>query len=318
MALNKLMHLIFCALCFSTYYIHAQRFNIDGGVLLKTEITLGNQNQWFKVSVFGFGAANYGDLSVESGLSFASYYFLKRHTVKQSGFAYSYDFFALSGIGKNTNLLGASVFNANTGLLFNANGEGGFNGIGLGFGKDYLPDKLKPYGIRNGALLLRFSNAEHSIHLNFSNDLKYSVFYGEGTDYATTGALTVGFTSIRNHNSIYQLGLGLNLFTARPNYSRLPRNPINSDDGRKNVWFTLPPFKDLFYGNIYGYGYYQDENYALNAKLGVNSQKAGAYIQNILHDGYGLNPRFPWRVETKDKLFFETTGALLYTKINND
>jgi len=271
-----------------------------------------------KFGVFGFGAANYGDISIESGLSFATYSFLKRHTVKQSGLAYSYEFFALGGIGKNSNLLGSSVSKTNTALLFNPEGEGGFNGIGLGFGKDYLPGNLKSYGLRKGSLVLRFSNATHSIHVNFKNDLKLGVFNGQGTDYASTGSLNIGFTNIQNNNTIYQFGFVIDLFTARPNYSLSPRNPINSDDGRKNVWYTLPPFKNLFYGNVYGYGLYQNNEYSLYTKLGVNSQKAGAYIQNLLHDGYGLNPRFPWNVEAKDKLFFEVSGNVFYNETSDD
>lgn len=310
---------IMCLLCLCIYTTNnAQEFNINAGILLKTEITLGNQNQWLKVGVFGFGTANYGDISIESGLSLAAYSFLKRHTVKQSGLGYSYEFFALGGIGQNTNLLGSAISNVNTALLFNPEGEGGFNGIGLGFGKDYLPGNLKSYGLRNGAILFRFSNANHSIHLAFRNDLKFGVFNGQGTDYGSTGSLNIGFTNIQNVNTLYQLGFVVDLFTARPNYSLSPRNPINSDDGRKNVWFTLPPFKDLFYGNVYGYGLYQNNDYSLYTKLGVNSQKAGAYIQNILHDGYGLNPRFPWNVEAKDKLFFEFSSNLFYNKLSDD
>ena len=44
----------------------------------------------------------------------------------------------------------------------------------------------------------------------------------------------------------------------------------------------------------------------------MNSQWIGAYIQNTLHDGFGLNPRFPWKVDEKDQLFFEITGSVIY------
>ncbi len=81
---------------------------------------------------------NYGDVSLESGVSFATYTFVKRHTVKQQGLAYSYEVFALAGIGKNSNLLGSAISDMNTQLLFNPSGKGGFNGIGLGFWKGLL------------------------------------------------------------------------------------------------------------------------------------------------------------------------------------
>ncbi|MBW1298386.1 hypothetical protein [Aquimarina litoralis] len=298
--------------------MYSQRFSADGGVLLKAEITIGNQNQWLKLGAFGFGTLNYGDISAESGLSIVSYQFLKRHTVKKTGFAYSYEFFALAGIGKNSNLLGSSVSNINTSLIFNPNGQGGFHGLGFGFSKDYLPGKLKSYGLRRGAFLMRFSNSNHNIHFSFQNDFSIGLFKGSGTDYGVTGSLDIGFTNITNIQTIQKIGLGIDLFTARPNYSLAPRNPINSDDGRKNVWFTLPPFKDLFYGNVYGYATHQEDNYTIHAKLGFNSQKAGAYIQNILHDGLGLNPRFPWQIETKDKIFIEASGSLLLNTTTDD
>lgn len=303
----------FCFILISQL-LYSQQLKVDGGMLLKAEITLGNQNQWLKIGALGFGVANYGDVSIESGVSFATYQFFKRHTKKRSGLAYSYEFFALGGVGKNTNLLGSSVSELNTAIIFDAHEKGGFNGLGFGFGKDYLPNDLKSYGIKRGQFIMRFSNANHSIHVAFLNDFKFrNLFNGERTDYATTGSLTIGFTHIQNEHRIYQTGLGIALFTPQPDYSRSPRNKINSDDGRKNVWFTLPPFKDLFYANLYGFGTYQDENYEIHSKIGINSQWIGAYVQNTLHDGFGLNPRFPWKVEEKDKLFFEVVGSAIYT-----
>jgi len=299
--------------------LYSQRLQADGGMQLKAEITLGNQNQWLKVGVFGFGVVNYGDASVESGISFATYQFFKKHTKKRSGLAYSYEFFALVGVGKNTNLLGSAVSEMNSSIIFDPFKKGGFNGIGFGFGKDYLPGDLKSYGIRTGQFIMRFSNADHSIHAVFSNDFKFgAIFNGQRTDYATTGSLTLGVTQIQNGYRVYQGGIGLALFTPQADYSRSPRNSMNSDDGRKNVWFTLPPFKDLFYANVYAFGTYQDEHYELHSKIGLNSQWIGAYVQNTLHDSFGLNPRYPWNVEEKDKLFFEITGSAIYNPANTD
>ena len=316
MTIHTYIFFTFFLLCQTLY---SQRLQADGGMQLKAEITLGNQNQWLKIGVFGFGVVNYGDASIESGVSFATYQFFKKHTKKRSGLAYSYEFFALGGVGKNTNLLGSAVSEMNSSIIFDPFKKGGFNGLGFGFGKDYLPRDLKSYGIRRGQFIMRFSNADHSIHAVFSNDFKFgAIFNGQRTDYATTGSLTVGVTQIQNGYRVYQGGLGVALFTPQADYSRSPRNNINSDDGRKNVWFTLPPFKDLFYANLYAFGTYQDENYELHSKIGVNSQWMGAYIQNTLHDGFGLNPRYPWNVEEKDQLFFEITGSVIYTIGNTD
>ncbi|OED41731.1 hypothetical protein AB832_03235 [Flavobacteriaceae bacterium (ex Bugula neritina AB1)] len=303
---------------FHCFLVYPQQFNLDGGVSIKAEITLGNQNQWLKLGAFGFGTLNYGDISIESGVSLASYQFLKRHTIREKGLAYSYDFFALAGIGKNDNLIGSSFSSMNTIILVNPVGKSGFHGLGFGFGKDYLPKKLKSYGLKRGALLMRFSNANHNIHIAFHNDFKIGWFHGEGTDYGVTGTLNISFTEIYDNTTTYQLGVGIDLFTARPDYSKSPRNPINSDDGRKNVWYTLPPFTNLFYGNIYVYGTYQKEDVYLHSRVGINSQKAGAYIQNILHDGLGLNPRFPWQVTTNDKIYIELNGGMYYKEIINE
>jgi hypothetical protein len=298
--------------------LEAQKLNANGGFTIKATILLGNQNQWLQIGAFGFGALNYGDVSIESGLSFVSYQFVKRHTAKISGFAYSYEGFSLLGIGENSNLLGSSVSKLNNEVLFNPNGKGGFIGMGFGFSKDYLPKKLKSYGIKNGQFLMRFSNENYSIHSVFTNDFKVgSLFNGERTDYATTGAFHIGFTTF-NRDRLYQAGIGIELFTPQPNYSRPPRNPINSDDGRKNVWYTLPPFKNLFYANLYGYGSYQDSQYSVSTRLGINSQRLGAYIQNKLHDGIGLNPRFPWDVTKKDLPFTEISGSINYSKVSDN
>ena len=298
--------------------LSAQQFNADGGAMIKAEINLGNQNLWLKLGVLGFGTLNYGDIALESGISLASYQFIKRHTVSTSGFTYSYDFFALAGIGKNSNLLGSSLSSAHKSIIYNPQGESGFNGLGFGFGKDRLPKELRSFGLKRGSFLMRFSNASHSIHFAFRNDLRIGLFKGEGTDYGVTGSLDIGVTNINNSQSVSKYGFGIDLFTARPDYSRAPRNPTNSDDGRKNVWFTLPPFEDLFYGNVYGYASYQENNFSIHGKLGVNSQKTGAFIQNTLHDGLGLNPRFPWQVQTADKIFIELSGDIFAKTTTDD
>jgi hypothetical protein len=79
----------------------------------------------------------------------------------------------------------------------------------------------------------------------------------------------------------------------------------------KNVWYMRAPFKDLFYANAYLFGSLQNNNGSGTLKLGYNSQRLGAYVQNTLHDGPGLNPRFPWNVRAKDKLFIEISGSAI-------
>jgi hypothetical protein len=319
MSLKPLFCLLFAVFLVGMATTEAQKLNANGGFLIKGTLLLGNQNQWLQVGAYGFGALNYGDASLESGVSFVSYQFVKRHTKKLSGLAYSYEFFTLVGIGKNSNLLGSSVSKLNNEVIFNTNGDSGFAGLGFGFSNDVLPNTLKSYGIKNGQFITRFSNANHSIHTIFTNDFKFgSLFNGERSDYATTGAFHVGYTSIYDRQRVYQAGIGVELFTSQPDYSRPPRNPINSDDGRKNVWYTLPPYENMFYANLYAFGAYQDANYSVSTRVGINSERLGAFIQNMLHDGIGLNPRFPWDITQKDLLFIETSGSLNHTVTSHD
>ncbi|MFT5847359.1 MAG: hypothetical protein ACJARX_002388 [Psychroserpens sp.] len=74
----------------------------------------------------------------------------------------------------------------------------------------------------------------------------------------------------------------------------------------------------MFYTNLYAFGAYQDSNYSVSTRLGFNSQRLGSFIQNTLHDGIGLNPRFPWNVTQKDVLFIETTGSINHTITDHD
>ena len=166
---------------------------------------------------------------------------------------------------------------------------------------------------------MRFSNANHSIDITFMNDFRFgNLFNGEGTDYGETGGLVIGLTTINSALKAYRIGIGLELFTPKPDYSRTPNNIINSDDGRKNVWNTQVPYKNLFYANAFVFGSYRDEFTAAFAKAGLNSQKLGAYVQNKLHDSFGLNPRFPWDVAAKDKLVIEGTVSVQLNTPDNE
>lgn len=282
-------------------------------------MVLGNQKQHINAAVSVIAALRYGDAAAESAFSLSLGHLEKVHTLKTRGRFFAYDVFALVGIGTNSNLLGSALTDATNTLIFNSEESGKFSGIGFGFQKDILPKTLEVFNNRRGKLVMRFANANHSIALTFFNDFRFGkLFFGEGTDYGRTGALKMGYTQITSIHTLYNVGLVLELFTPKPNYKLTPNNPINSDDGRKNVWHTSGPYKDLFYANLYGFAQYQSRYYTVVTKLGYNSEKLGAFIQNTLHDGAGLNPRFPWHVATNDKLFFEAEGALLKTIQNED
>lgn len=286
--------------------IVAQRLDGNYGIQGRLQLTLGNQNTKLDAGLSAFGTLNYGDAAIEGGINLVSGQLFKRHTVRASGLFYAYEFFALAGIGQNSNLLGSAVADLNKGLLFDSTADGGFSGLGFGFQKEFLPKELDHFTNKRGKLLMRFSNADHAIDIAFMNDFRFGkLFNGAGTDFGETGALVIGFTQIQSPSQAYRAGIGIELFTPKPNYSRTPNNPINSDDGRKNVWHTVSPYPDLFYANAFAFGSYQDVNFSAFAKAGLNSQKLGAYVQNMLHDSFGLNPRFPWNITARDKIIIE-------------
>lgn len=317
--MKSLPTVLIILLFFSTKLSYGQKINANGGVLLKTDITLGNQNQWFKLGIFGFGSLSYGDLSIESGFSLASTQLLKRHNINTKDRSFTYEVFGLIGAGKNSNLLGSSVSNQNNSIILNPNGQNNFKGLGFGFEKELFNNNLKSYSLKRGKIIMRYSNSNYSLHALFLNDFRFgALFNGEGTDYGETGTFIIGLTTVVNSQEVYQTGIGLSLFTPQANYSLAPRNTINSDDGRKNVWFTRAPYSKKFYSNIYVFNTYQKGYYSIHSKLGMDSKKLGAYVQNKLHDGFGLNPRFPWNVEAKDKIYYEIEGTLFYKNNSNN
>lgn len=299
--------------------VSTQNFRISGGALVSVQLVLGNQDQKVQLSAHGILTTQFNDLAVESALQVYAAQLFKKHTVKTGGLSYGYDFYSLLGIGNNTNLLGSSFSSNELPLLFNSQGEGGFTGLGFGFQKEYLPNELSIFNVRQGKLLIRSSTANHSINIAFLNDFKFGrLFNGQGSDFGPTGSLAISYSTITSFNTAYRVGAGIELFTPKPDYARTPDNSINSDDGRRNVWHTLSPHSDILYTNLYGFANYTDEIYTIASKLGVNSQKLGAFVQNTLHDSFGLNPRYPWRVSEKDKLVLEVSGSGFYKLVSDD
>lgn len=302
--------IIFCGVTYK-----AQSIKANTGFMLKTQIQLGNQNQGVKIGAYGIGALHYGNVAIESGISLYSGYLFKKHTVKIAGFNYGYDLFMLAGIGNNTNLL-TSSFIDDSPLLASLELEQRFYGIGFGFEKEFLPENLSIFNQKLGKLLMRFSKGNSSINVQFKNDFRGGkLFNGEGTDYGATGMFEISYSKITNPLEMYKVGVGLSLFTAKPDYSRTPNNATNSDDGSKNVWHTLSPYKNLFYSNFYAFGGYQKNNFSSFIKTGINSQKLGAFVQNTLHDTFALNPRFPWDVSAKDKIYIDLKSSIFNTSI---
>lgn len=306
--------LLFC-LCLG-FWSNAQKLNSDFGLTLDVKVALGNQNKMLQVGMSTFGAVNYAKVAIEGGFSLYKGFILQRHTIVNHGFIGGYDAFYLAGYGNNHNLLGSSLSQYKSPLLFYEDVENSFIGLGFGFEKQYLPYELQEFNQRLGRILIRYSKNQDSYGLTFKNDLRIgSLFYGDATDFGDTGTLQLSYTNILTPKDIQRFGFTLQLFTPKPDYNRIANHERNSDEGRKNVWHTLGTFKDVFYANAYVDYTYQSQNKAYQSKLGIESNKLGAYIQNKLHDNFGLNPRYPWHVTQANKLFVE--GQFQYFMKNN-
>jgi len=290
----------------------------NAGFLLKAQIFLGNQNQGIKLGAYSTGALHYGSFALEGGVALYSGYLFKRHTAKARGLNYGYDAFILAGYGKNKNLL-VSTFMTDGPYLGTLENDQFFYGFGFGVEKEYLPGELNVFDQRLGKFLMRFSQENNTVNVELKNDVRSgNLFLGEGTDFGVTGMLEITYCTIRSNSEMYHFGIGVSLFTARADYSLTPNNPLNSDDGGKNVWHTKSPYPRLFYANLYALGGYQNETFQGIIKTGMNSQKMGAYIQNTLHDSFGLNPRFPWNVSAKDRWMFELTGGVYESRVGDE
>lgn len=289
------------------YHIHyAQKININGAVTLDLKLILGNQNNLMQLGVSGFGISNYQQIAVESGVSVYLGYILQKHTIKKEGFVKGYDFFYLLGYGNNNNLLGSSLSQYNSAVLYNEQSDDSFYGFGFGFEKQYLPEGLKEFEQRIGRLMMRFSKESTSYQLTFKNDLRIgNLFYGDATDFGATGSLYLNYLNAVHRNEIHQLGFAIELFTPQPDYNRIASNLVNSDDGRKNVWHTKGVYNNVFYANGYVQYQLQRNNVVYQINSGIESNKLGAYVQNKLHDSFGLNPRFPWDVNRHNQYYIQ-------------
>lgn len=308
------VYFILC-LVFNIITVESQALKTNIGVALGLKTILGNQNKILQLGISIFGASSYQKVAIEGGLSFYAGYVTKRHTIGEKGLIYGYDVFYLAGYGQNNNLLISSLSQQNTALLYDEKSNNSFYGIGFGFEKQYLPTTLDEFEQRVGRFIMRISKNDYSYGFSFRNDFRIgNLLYGNATDYGDTGSLKITYSNAKNPNNIYQLAFGIQLFTPQQDYTKIADNDQNSDDGRKNVWHTQGVFKDTFYANAYLQFKWQYKHAVYQLKQGLESQKLGAYIQNKLHDGFGLNPRFPWNTAKKNSLFIEAESQVYYIR----
>lgn len=281
-----------------------------GGVQIKLELTLGNQDTAARISVFGFGAASKGKTAVEAGLSFWGQYQLRRYGAAHNGWAGGYEAFALVGHGRNDNLLGSVVGQLGTNGFSDPDHRGDFFGLGFGIRDDQIAGSLAKFGVRQGSVILRAASADRSLHLNFSNDFRIGPVYGQATDFGPTSRVRLGYAKVLGRR-LDRYGLAFDIFTPQQDFKRAPSNPENSGDGRKRSWYTTEPWGALFHANLYVSAARSTDDSTWSAKLGTDSPRLGAYLQNRIHDGFGLYPRFPWPTAVPNRPYVELTGARL-------
>ncbi|NJB82472.1 hypothetical protein [Wenyingzhuangia aestuarii] len=283
-----------------------QNLNYDGAVTLDVKITLGNQNRFCQLGISAFGISNYHKIALEGGISVYTGYLFKKHSLHSKGFIGGYDVFYLLGYGQNNNLLGSSLSQYNNVILYDHQHRNAFYGIGFGFEKQFLPAYLDEFEQRIGRFMMRFASNHHSLGFSFKNDFKIGgLFYGDATDFGATGSLYINYSNAKSSEEIHQVGFALELFTPQPDYGRIANHQMNSDDGRKNVWHTIGLHKNTFYANSYLSYKLQQNSMVYQLNTGVESHKLGAYIQNKLHDGFGLNPRYPWNVAQNNGVYLQ-------------
>ena len=134
------------------------------------------------------------------------------------------------------------------------------------------------------------------------NDATGKPLSKSGTDKGYTGRIIIKYSTIQDLD-LYSFGIGLDVFTPEADYGIVPRIGRNSEDGMRIVSATTEPYGDLFHANIFSFLSYQSDEYTVGTKLGIDSPRGGAFIQNKLHDSIGLYPRFAWPVDKKAKFF---------------
>lgn len=211
--------------------------------------------------------------------------------------------FGLIGYGRNDNLLGSNIgLNRPTAFFDITETKNQFYGIGGVVNFTKLTGGLGKFGNTQGGILLRFSKNQNSFTINVSNDAT-APFVRAGTDKGSTARVLLKYTTVRNEE-LFGVGMGMDMFTPEADYSRTPRSSTNSDDGMRAVSYNTKPFDDLFHFNLFLNVTYQSDEFNFDGRLGVDNPKMGAAVQNKLHDGFGLYPRFSWPVDEKGKLYF--------------
>ena len=270
---------------------------------LSVNLLLGTQLKAVNFGVSIYGTATYQLASVEGGVNINITPFIQKYGVYQGSFSGTLELFGLIGYGENENLLGSNIgLTKHTAFYDYRIPDTRFYGLGMAIILNHLRGDLKKFQNKQGGLLLRFSDHQNSLAINVTNDVNVGPFAKSGTDKGSTGRVMVSYTTIRDRD-LYGFGLGLDMFTPEPDHGNAPRSNTNSEDGSRPVWVNTEPYSDLFHLNLFASFVYQNEEINFDGRFGVDHYKIGAFIQNTLHDSFGLYPRFSWPVARKARFY---------------
>ncbi len=274
---------------------------LNGSVTL--HLLIGSQLKAVNLGFSIYGTSTYKSVSVEGGINLNVSPFIQRFGIYRNNIAGNLEVFGLAGYGKNNNLLGSNIGLTRSTSFYDYSVKGNsFYGLGFIMNLNKISGELKKFENAQGGILIRLSNAQDSFTINISNDVSGNPFKGTGTDKGNTARVMIKFSSIRDKELI-GMGIGLDMFTPEADYSRVPRNKLNNDNGMRIVSYNTEPFGDLFHLNLFVVGFYQSDDLNIDGRIGVDNPKMGAYIQNKLHDSFGLYPRFSWPVTEKGKFY---------------
>ena len=175
-----------------------------------------------------------------------------------------------------------------------------FSGIGFGLKRSYNSKKIALLKNKLGVFYIRNQFNNSFLLTKFQNDFRaYPIFRGAATDQGETGAIYVNYT-----DDIQKIGFAIELFTPIPDYSKSPTVDLNSKNGEHPVLEVVKNTYNKYHGNFY-ITYSHNKLQDSEVKIGVDSKIMGAFTQNLLHDNFGLYPRFPWPIKEKDVLFLQ-------------
>ncbi|MDG1477498.1 MAG: hypothetical protein P8Q14_10160 [Vicingaceae bacterium] len=300
----RILFFIFLLLFASKSFSQNLYGTINGAV--SVNLLFGTQLKALNVGLSIFGTTTYkSETSLEGGVNFNFSPFIQKYVIYQGNFSSSLEMFGLVGYGQNNNLLGSNVGLTKHTSFYDYTIKGGqFYGAGMSVILNKITGDLSKFQNQQGGIIIRVSENQNSVVFNINNDLSAWFFNRAGTDKGNTARAMLSYTSIKGFE-LYGIGVGLDMFTPEADYGKPPRATTNDEDGSVAVLFNTKPYDDLYHLNLFSSFVYQNQqnNFNIDGRIGIDNYKIGAFVQNSIHDSFGMVPRFAWPVTKKGKFY---------------